>query len=137
MKLQIRKRLIRYFAVLYLVMGMLGVIMVLLNPVFEEAQLPNWKQILFMIPTIIYLLTGFGLIIFKKWARILSIIVSAIICALSLYSFLPLTNPNILGEKMSQLNLVSILLFTSAIIILLHKDTKLIFERKGNLEGLE
>lgn len=139
MKIKQRKTIIRLIAALYLLLGILGVIVIAFFDwhLYEEVITTPLMQILFILPTLLYLTTSFGLWTYRKWGRVLALTLSSIICLLLLYSFLPISNLEYLPVGIKMQNGGFILLFGYVIILLIHKDTKLIFERRGNLENLD
>lgn len=139
MKISTRKITIRLIAALYLLLGILGMIVIAFFDwhLYEEVITTPLTQILFILPTLLYLTTSFGLWTYRKWGRVLAVILSSIICLLLLYSFLPVANLKYLPVGIKMQNGGFIVLFGYIIILLTHKDTKLIFERRGNLERLD
>jgi hypothetical protein len=158
MKLSTRKNLIRLIAIFFILLGAY----ILLQDIFKIfiydfsyglLLIFGWFYMWFLwaitirefiiLFIILYLTASIGLWLFKEWGRFLAYILSVISLVSTAVVLVMGVIMYLTEDPMKNISTQIILpllcspVFLYLIIILGHKDTKLIFEHKGKIEGLE
>lgn len=158
-----RKKVIRALAIFFILWGVLNIVIIVFFIRYIEMNArfypPNIYIPLYSFLVLISFLAGFGFLFYQKGARTIAVVLSIISSLCLLHGFfricyvffLPTGTSRIIGgiHESTYINyfypdnwellfvLILIGIFIYAVVIILHSDTKLIFEFTGNIKHLE